>query len=146
MKKLEKLGLRPLTYSLISGSVKNTWVRPLKKWSPRFFGDGALNLELFAKRRSELWILVKDDIGVIRKGGQRQVITRRDVAVVNVTGQQPQPHASENRKHRLLQIVDDDGRLAWEDTIFGYRTERMTHTGTLSPVATAMAWSGSVTR
>lgn len=109
VEKLEKLGLRPLTYSLISRFCQEYLGPSLKKWSPRFFGDGALNLELFAKRRSELWILVKDDIGVVRRGGQRQVVTRQDVAVVNVTGQQPQTHASENRKHRLLQIVDDDG-------------------------------------
>ena len=109
VEKLERLGLRPLTYSLISRFCQEYLGPALKKWSPRFFGDGALNLELFAKRRSELWILVKDDIGVVRKGGQRQVVTRQDVAVVNVTGQQPQTHASENRKHRLLQIVDADG-------------------------------------
>ena len=109
VKKLEKLGLRPLTYSLISRFSQEYLGPSLKKWSPRFFGDGALNLELFAKRRSELWILVKDDIGVVRKGGQRQVVTRQDVTVVNVAGKQPQPQPSDNRKHRILQIVDDDG-------------------------------------
>ena len=109
VKKLEMLGLRPLTYSLISRFCQEYLGPSLKKWSPRFFGDGALNLELFATRRSELWVLVKDDIGVVRRGGQRQVVTRQDVAVVNVTGQQPPPHANENRKHRLLQIVDEDG-------------------------------------
>ena len=114
VKKLEKLGLRPLTYSLIGRFCQHFLGPSLKKWSPRFFGDGALNLELFAKRRSELWILVKDDIGVVRKGGQRQVVTRQDVAVVNVTGQQSQRQTSENRKHRLLQIVDDDGATGLE--------------------------------
>ena len=29
-------------------------------------------------------MLVKDDIGVVRKGGQRQVVTRQDIAVLNV--------------------------------------------------------------
>lgn len=114
IKKLETLGLRPLTYSLIARFCQEFLGPSLKKWSPRFFGDGALNLELFAKRRSELWILVKDDIGVVRRGGQRQVVTRQDVAVVNVTGQQPQPNASEERKHRLLQIVDEDGMTGLE--------------------------------
>ena len=110
IKKLEKLGLRPLTYSLISRFCQEYLGPSLKKWSPRFFGDGALNLELFAKRRSELWILVKDDIGVVRKAGQRQVVTRQDVAVVNVAGPLPQAYASEKKRtHRLLQIVDDEG-------------------------------------
>ena len=111
VQKLERLGLRPLTYSLIARFCQEYLGPSLKKWSPRFFGDGALNLELFANRRSELWVLVKDDIGIVRKGGQRQVVTRQDVAVVNVTGQQPkaQAQANEHGKHRLLQIVDDDG-------------------------------------
>lgn len=109
VRKLEKLGLRPLTYSLIGRFCQHFLGPSLKKWSPRFFGDGALNLDMFAKRRSELWILVKDDIGVVRRGGQRQVVTRQDVAVVNVSGGPSQPQAGEGRKHRLLQIVDDDG-------------------------------------
>ncbi len=107
--KLERLGLNALVYSLISVFC-GEYIRPaLKKWSPRFFGDGALNLELFAKRRSELWVLVKDDIGVIRKGGQRQVVTKQDVAVINVAD-----HAAteidEQEPHRLLLIVDEDAR------------------------------------
>ena len=108
VKKLEKLGFTPFTYSLISKFCHEYLGPSLKKWSPRFFGDGALNLELFAKRRSELWILVKDDIGVVRRGGQRQVVTRQDVAVVNVADRQPRRQANEVRKHRLLQIVDDE--------------------------------------
>ncbi len=107
--KLEKLGLRPLTYSLISKFCQEYLGPSLKKWSPRFFGDGALNLEFFAKRRSELWVLVKDDIGIIRRSGQRQLFTRRDVAVVNVTDKQPLVGTEiDKKKRRLLQIVDDD--------------------------------------
>ena len=112
--KLEKLGRTPLIYSLISIFCQEYIGPSLKKWSPRFFGDGALNLELFAKRRSERWTLVRDDIGVIRRGGQRQVVTRQDVVVINVTDQRPQPHANENRKHRLLRIVDDDQTTSLE--------------------------------
>jgi hypothetical protein len=62
--KLEGLGFSQLLYSLISSFCREYLGPSLKKWSPRFFGDGALNLELLAKRRSELWILLKDDIGV----------------------------------------------------------------------------------
>lgn len=77
----------------------------------RFFGDGAINLELLAKRRSELWILLKDDIGVVRKGGHRQVVTQSDVQVVNVGGggqNQPQPQPGRSPS-RILQIVDEHG-------------------------------------
>lgn len=106
--KLEGLGLNPLVYSLM-GIFCREYIGPsLKKWSPRFFGDGALNLELFSKRRSELWVLVKDDIGVVRRGGQRQVVTRADVTVVNVADQQAPPPSGADRKHRLLLIADED--------------------------------------
>ena len=78
--KLEGLGYNPLLYSLVSTFCREYLGPSLKKWSPRFFGDGALNLSLLAKRRSELWILLKDDIGVVRRGGQRELVTHQDVA------------------------------------------------------------------
>ena len=106
--KLEELGLNALVYSLISIFCREYIGPSLKKWSPRFFGDGALNLEWFSKRRSELWILVKDDIGVVRKAGQRQVVTRQDVTVINVADQQSSAPNTENQRHRLLLIVDEN--------------------------------------
>ena len=106
--KLQGLGLSPLVYSLVAMFSRHYIGPSLKKWSPRFFGDGALNLELFSKRRSEIWTLVKDDIGVVRKGGQRQVVTRADVAVISVNAPAPQPATLKNQRHRLLSIVDDD--------------------------------------
>jgi molecular chaperone HtpG len=109
--KLEDLGYTQLLYSLIATFCREYLGPSLKKWSPRFFGDGALNLELLAKRRSELWILLKDDIGVIRKSGQRQVVTRSDVQVVNVAGggvAQPEPPKGKGLP-RILHIVDDQG-------------------------------------
>ncbi|MEO7888866.1 MAG: ATP-binding protein [Vicinamibacterales bacterium] len=109
--KLEELGYSPLLYSLISTFCREYLGPSLKKWSPRFFGDGALNLELLAKRRSELWILLKDDIGVVRKGGQRQVVTRSDVQVVSVGGGgQAHPEPQPGRPPaRILQIIDEHG-------------------------------------
>ena len=108
--KLKDLGYTQVLYSLISTFCREYLGPSLKKWSPRFFGDGALNLELLAKRRSELWILLKDDIGVVRKGGQRQVVTRSDVQVVNVGGGQSQPEPQPGKPlPRILHIVDDQG-------------------------------------
>ena len=107
--KLKELGLNALVYSLISIFCREYIGPALKKWSPRFFGDGALNLELFAKRRSELWVLVKDDIGVVRKGGQRQVVTRQDVAVINVNDRGEEQEGTKVAP-RLLLIVDEDHR------------------------------------
>ena len=112
--KLEDLGFSQLMYSLISSFCREYLGPSLKKWSPRFFGDGALNLEILAKRRSELWILLKDDIGSVRKGGRRQVVTRSDVQVVNVGsgGEQAQADAQPpgNKHPRILQIMDDTGQ------------------------------------
>ena len=107
--KLEGLGLNALVYSLISIFCREYIGPALKKWSPRFFGDGALNLELFAKRRSEIWMLVKDDIGVVRKGGEREVVTQHNVAVINVANRDATQMDAQN-PHRLLRIVDDDAR------------------------------------
>lgn len=108
--KLRELGFTQVFYSLVATFCREYLGPSLKKWSPRFFGDGALNLELLAKRRSELWILLKDDIGVVRKGGQRQVVTRTDVQVVTVRtgeGQEDKPPA--NPRPRLLRIEDYTG-------------------------------------
>ena len=107
--KLEALGLSPLVYSLMSMFCSHYVGPALKKWSPRFFGDGSLNLELFAKRLSELWVLVKDDIGVVRKGGQRQVVTQQDVVVIDVANQDATQMDTET-PYRLLLIVDEDAR------------------------------------
>ena len=105
--KLEGLGLNALVYSLISIFCRECIGPGLKKWSPSFFGDGALNLDLFAKRRSEIWVLVKDDIGVFRKGGQREVVTQQDVVVINVANRDATQMDTQN-PHRLLRIVDED--------------------------------------
>jgi len=108
--KLEDLGYTHILYSLIATFCREYLGPSLKKWSPRFFGDGALNLELLARRRSELWILLKDDISVVRRGGQRQVVTRSDVQVVNVSGGQSQPEPQPGRPHpRILHIIDEQG-------------------------------------
>lgn len=108
--KLESLGFSQILYSLIASFCREYLGPSLKKWSPRFFGDGALNLEMLAKRRSELWILLKDDIGTVRKGGQRQIVTRSDVQVVNVGGggqAQPDVPPVGNKQPRILHIIDE---------------------------------------
>lgn len=108
VRKLEVLGFSSLLYSVIATFAREYLGPSLKKWSPRFFGDGALNLELLAKRRSELWILVKDDVGVIQKGAQRQVVTSSDVRVVNVGAPAEQTQNAQGQKPpKILKIVDE---------------------------------------
>lgn len=106
--KLAHLGLNPLLYSLISIFCREYIGPSLKKWSPRYFGDGALNLERYARRRSELWVLVRDDISVVRKGGQRQIVTREDVGVIDISAQAEPDQVPKEQTHRILHIIDDD--------------------------------------
>ena len=110
--KLEALGYSQFLFSLIATFVRVYLGPSLKKWSPRFFGDGALNLDLLAKRRSELWILLKEDIGVFRQGGRPEVVTRSDVRVVNAADGKQLQHDDDYRAEaekppRILQVVDD---------------------------------------
>ena len=108
--KLEVLGFTSILYSLISAFCHEYLGPSLKKWSPRFFGNGALNLELLSKRRSELWILAKDDIGEVRKGALRQIVTRSDIQMVNVAGEREQSTPPEQKPNpRILRIVDESG-------------------------------------
>ena len=110
--KLEGLGYTNILYSLISTFCREYLGPSLKKWSPRFFGDGAINLDLLSKRRSELWVLVKDDIGEVQKGGQRQVVTRSDIHMVRVGGGHDQPEPTPQKPNpRILRIVDEDGDM-----------------------------------
>ena len=104
------MGYTSILYSLISAFCHEYLGPSLKKWSPRFFGNGALNLELLSKRRSELWVLVKDDIGEIRKGALRQVVTRSDIQMVSVSGGQGESTPPIQRSNpRILRIVDESG-------------------------------------
>ena len=113
--KLEALGFTQILYSLISTFCREYLGPSLKKWSPRFFGDGALNLGLLAKKRSELWVLLKSDIGVVRKGGRRQVVTRSDVQIVKVGGGDNGGQVGSDRvKPRILYIVDELGTTGLE--------------------------------
>jgi molecular chaperone HtpG len=108
VRKLEVLGYTSLLYSVVATFAREYLGPSLKKWSPRFFGDGALNLEMLSKRRSELWILVKDDIGVIQKGAQRHLVTSSDVRVVNVGVPQDQTQNTQGQKPpKILKIVDE---------------------------------------
>ena len=106
--KLEPLGFTSILYSLIATFCREYLGPSLKKWSPRFFGDGALNLELLARRRSELWILVKDDVGIVRKGGQRHIVTRSDVHEVRVGREQVASDRSLTQcPPRILHIIEE---------------------------------------
>ena len=109
--KLEEYGFTPMFSTFVGSFCSEYLGASLKKWSPRYFGDGALNLEMLAKRRSEQWILLKDDVGIVRKGGQRQIVTCSDVQVFNVGGQhRSNAQPVEIRKPRILHVVDESAQ------------------------------------
>ena len=138
--KLEPLGYGQFLFSLIATFVREYLGPSLKKFSPRFFGDGALNLELLAKRRSELWVLLKDDIGVVRQGGRHQVVRRSDVRVVNVGGggqSQQDSESQPGRPPRILQVVDDR-------TSTGNRWLTISGCPTLRSMRMAICFRGSI--
>jgi molecular chaperone HtpG len=113
--KLESLGFTPLLYSMVAAFCREYLGPSLRKRSPKFFGTGAVNLDWLAKNRSELWILLKDDIEVLSKGSQKQVMRGSDVHVVKV-GERPEPDGQLPRKPKLLKVI---GEKAFVD-ISGY--------------------------
>jgi molecular chaperone HtpG len=109
--KLRPLGISSLLYSLIAAFCQEYLGPTLRKHSPKFFGSGALNVDLLAKKRSELWILIKDDVQTISKQSERQVMRRSDVQTVRVAASTPEtPSVGEQpvpRKAKLLKIEGD---------------------------------------
>lgn len=84
--KLRKLGLTPLMYSMVAAFCREYLGPSLRKRSPKFFGSGAVNLDGLARRRSELWVIARDDIHSVSKKSQRQVVRRSDVHTVTAGG------------------------------------------------------------
>ncbi len=109
--KLRSLGFSPLVNSLISAFCREYLGTTLRKMSPKFFGSGAINLDMLAKKRSEMWILLKDDIQTVARHSQRQVVRGSDVQTVHAGGggaTQGPERAADQKKAKLLRIVGDD--------------------------------------
>ena len=53
--KLRPLGYAPLLWSMIEAFSREYLGDTLKKRSTKFFGDGAVDLEAYAKSHAELW-------------------------------------------------------------------------------------------
>ena len=113
--KLERLGFTSLFRSLVSVFCREYLGPTLRAHSPKFFGNGAINLDFLSKRRSELWILVSKDIQVFSHGTQRQVVRAGDVQVVHAGGPVQQPEDI-NREPKLVRI---DGGEEFSG-LFGY--------------------------
>jgi molecular chaperone HtpG len=84
--KLRRLDFGPLLYSLIGSFCREYLGSALRKQSPKFFGSGALNFDSLEKRRTEMWVLAKDDIHTVSKRSKRHVVTRSDVHTITAGG------------------------------------------------------------
>lgn len=80
--KLRKLDFGPLLYSLVGSFCREYLGAILRKQSPKFFGTGAINLDSLEKKRSELWVLVKDEIHTVSRSAKRQVVRSSDVHTI----------------------------------------------------------------
>jgi molecular chaperone HtpG len=106
--KLEALGISPLLMSMVSVFCREYLGGTLRSRSPKFFGSGAVNLDWLAKRRSELWVLLTDDIQVLTQGTQRQVVRSSDVQVVHAgrsfAGERTEVEGAPGRAPKLVRI------------------------------------------
>jgi hypothetical protein len=84
--KLDQLGISSLFISMVAAFCREYLGPTLRSRSPKFFGSGAVNLDWLAKRRSEFWVLLTNDIHVLTQGIQRQVVRASDVHVVHAGG------------------------------------------------------------
>ena len=106
--KLEGLGITPLFSSMVAAFCREYLSQSLRSRSPMFFGSGAVNLDWLSKSRSELWLLVPQDIEVHRRTAQRQVVHRSDVQVVQA-GQSSVASETETNADRKPKIVKIEG-------------------------------------
>ena len=109
--KLRKLDFGPLLYSLVGSFCREYLGAILRKQSPKFFGTGAINLDSLEKKRSELWVLVKDEIHTVSRSAKRQVVRSSDVHTITAGGGGGGGTATQNaplvNKPKLLHIQGD---------------------------------------
>ena len=108
--KLEGLGITPLFSSMVAVFCREYLSQSLRSRSPKFFGSGAVNLDWLSKSRSELWLLVPQDIEVHRRAKQRQKIRQSDVQVVQAGSSSgtSEIETNTNRKPKLVKIEGVD--------------------------------------
>ena len=127
--KLRPLGYTPLLWSMIEAFSREYLGDTLKKRSTKFFGDGAVDLEAYAKSHSELWELVPSEIETsmlgsseegLRKrslGAQVEIVRAQDITQVQISSsagdEDSQSRMEDNIDSgeipgKLLQIVDSN--------------------------------------
>lgn len=108
VQKLKNYGFTFFFYSLVGIFCREYLSPVLKKYSLRFFGDGALDLDALIRSHSELWVLRRGDIGAVHGGGQVQTVTTSDIRVVDAGGGSSVPECSSNDPPRIIHITGDE--------------------------------------
>ena len=117
VQKLAQLGITPLFRSMVSAFCREYLGSSLRSRSPKFFGNGAVNLDWLAKNRSETWVLLPDEIAVVNRAVRREVVRAGDIRVVMASPGVGPIHPSPNdevAEPKLVRIVgagDDFGGL-----------------------------------
>ena len=83
--KLTQFGITALFRSMVSAFCREYLGQTPRSRSPKFFGSGAVNMDWLAKHRSEIWVLLTDDIAVVDRAVPRQVVTSGDIRVVTAS-------------------------------------------------------------
>lgn len=110
--KLRPLGYSPLLWSMIEAFSREYLGDTLKRRSTKFFGDGAVDLEAFAKSHSELWELVPSEIETSMMGPSQEGVRRRSLgAQVEIVSAHDitQVQVSSDNQHYQTQAVNDGG-------------------------------------
>ena len=106
--KLSQLGMTSLFRSMVSAFCREYLGPTLRSRSPKFFGNGAVNLDWLMRNRSETWVLLTDDIAVVNRAVRRQVVRASDVRVITASsgnGAIQEPADEGNTEPKLIQIT-----------------------------------------
>ena len=113
VQKLAQLGITPLFRSMVSAFCREYLGSSLRSRSPKFFGNGAVNLDWLAKNRSETWVLLPDEIAVVNRAVRREVVRAGDIRVVTVSPgvvpiqSSPNEEVAEPKLVRIVGAGDD---------------------------------------
>lgn len=112
--KLAQLGMTSLFRSMVSAFCREYLGPALRSRSPKFFGSGAVNLDWLAQRRSELWVLLNDDIAVVNRSVRRQVVTASDIHVITAPDSSASPQHDDDGISNQSKLVKIDGGTEFE--------------------------------
>ena len=79
----------------------------LRARSPKFFGNGAVNLDWLVEHQSEAWLLLTGDIAVVNRTARPQVVTASDIQVITISreeGAQPPDARDVRAEPKLVKI------------------------------------------